>query len=359
MKLSSFLRGVTSLLLFFQADLSLAETGEQKPLSEEKTSSKIPPVVVPEASQNPTERNWETDATISVPFRGFEVQTGAKDAQTQDPLGSVSYSPSPSLEGSIFLSYKSLGFNYRHTLAAASLDSDKGLPASVNEEFRFSLFLERNLFEFSRQNLVGLQTDIETNNSGVKKRIARADISFSDWRARWIGGLPIWGADRPNSLANFYSQAEIDSGQEVSVDLLYEVELMQQKISASSPFVPQERRAVFGTGATLREVSSTGLGAGVGPGFTALMHGKSYFSIAGLLGGNFNISKAHYADREEDVSGFGAFISARMSVQWVFGHEDNQNLGIRLLVDSWTIPTKEEKIASSDAALSLNYGVKF
>lgn len=303
--------------------------------------------------------DWIVEATMSVPFCGFEVQTGAKDAQTQDPLGSVSYSPSPSLEGSIFVSYNNLGFNYRHTLAAASLDSDKGLPASVNEEFRFSLFLERNLFEFSRQNLVGLQTDIEIDNSGVKKRIARTDILYSDWRARWIGGLPIWGADRPNSLANFYSEAEIKRGQEMSVDLLYEVELMQQKVSGSSPFVPQERQAVFGTGATLKEVSSTGLGAGVGPGFTALMHGKSYFSIAGLLGGNFNLSKARYSDREEGVSGFGAFMSARMSVQWVFGNDDNQNLGFRLLVDSWTIPAKEEKVTSSDAAMSVNYGIKF
>lgn len=142
------------------------------------------------------------------------------------------------------------------------------------------MFLDRNLFEFSRQNLVGLQTDIETDNSGVKKRIARPDISYSDWRLRWIGGFPIWGADKTNSLANFYTEAEIDDGQETSVDLLYEIELMQKKISASSPFVPQERQAVFGTGATLREVSSTGLGAGIGPGFTALMHGKSYFSIA-------------------------------------------------------------------------------
>jgi hypothetical protein len=96
-----------------------------------------------EPSAGPAKRDWKIDATLGVPFRGFNVQTGAKDLETKDPLNSVSYSPSPSLEGTVFLSYKDLGFSYRHTLAAASLDSDRGLPASVNEEFRLSLLLIR------------------------------------------------------------------------------------------------------------------------------------------------------------------------------------------------------------------------
>ncbi len=312
-----------------------------------------------EPSARTSQRDWNLDATLGVPIRGFNVQTGAKEPETQDPLNSVSYSPSPSLEGTVFLSYRDLGFSYRHTLAAASLDLERGLPASVNEEYRFSLLLERHLFELSRQNLIGLQTSLVTDQSGMPKSLARPDIVYTDWRAKWMGGLPIWGAQRPNSLANFYTEAELESDQIFSFDLLYGVQLMEQKISASSPFIPIERQAAFGAGVSLREVSSKGLGAGAGPGLTVLMGRKSYFSMAALVGGSYNISQAAYSNRQEDISGFGTFASVRLSARWVFGNQSHQSVGFRLLADSWIIPAKEEEVSSSDSMMSVNYGVNF
>lgn len=316
-------------------------------------------LTTPVAYSEPSEKNWTISPKFNVPFRGFEIQTGAIKTQTQDPLNSISYSPSPSLEGEIFLAYKDLGFTYRHTIAAGSLDSDKGLPASTNEEFRFSLFLDRQLFEASKQRLVGLQTDINIDNSGIKQRIARPDISYSDMRLRWIYGLPVWGAERPNSLANFYTNAEIPRGNDVSVDLLFGTEITQQKIIGSSSFIPLERKATFGAASDLSEVSSAGLGLTGGLGLTALMSGKSYFSIAGLLGGNYNISRAQYGNDIENVSGFGALASARMSVKVIFGAKEDQSLGFKLFLDSWMIPAKESKVASSDAAMSVYYGANF
>ncbi len=314
---------------------------------------------VPAAVSTPEARDWAIDATTSVPFRGFNIQTGSQDPQTQDPLGSISYSPSPSLEGSLFLSYKNYGFSYRHTLAAADLDTKTGLPPSMNEEYRFNLFLDRHLFELSHQHLVGMATEIDTDKKGVSTHIARPDIAFNDYRARWMSGVALWGADKPNTLANYYDSAEMSAGSDVSVDLLYQAQVMQQRLSADSPFIPEQRKAVFGMGASLRDVSSTGLGAGVGGGVTVKMYSKSFFSLAGLIGGNFNVTKAAYNDHEEDASGFGSFLSARMSVRWVFGRNDSQNMGVRLLVDSWMIPVRDEKVASTDSAISLNYGARF
>lgn len=303
--------------------------------------------------------DWFISPTISIPFRGFDIQTEAKNPQTQDPLTSISYSPSVSLEGALSLSYKEFGFTYRHTLTSASLGQNANAPSSKNEEFRIGFLFENHLFELSTQRLVGLQTQIAIDNAQTKSTIARPDLSFTDTRFRWMYGLPIWGAEQPNSLANFYTSAFIPEGKEFSIDWLFGAEAIQQKISGSTAFIPLERQAVFGSASTLSEVASTGVGVGTGLGFNALMHGKSYFSIAGLLGGNYNLSKARFQDQTDDVSGFGAYMSARMSVQFVFGEHDNQNIGFKLFVDSWTIPAKESKVSSSDAAMSLTYGLAF
>lgn len=304
-------------------------------------------------------KDWYISSTFIIPFRGFGIQTEAKNSQTQDPLDSISYSPSPSLEGALSLGYKEFILTYRHTLTSSSLDQNTDAPSSQNEEFRIGFLLFNQLFEFSSQRLVGLETQINLDNTQTKKNIARPDMSFTDNRLRWMYGIPIWGADQANSLSNFYTSASTPKNNKYSYDWIFGSEVIQQKISGSNAFIPFERKATFGTASTLSEVSTLGVGLGTGIGFTAMMQEKSFFSIAGLLGGNFNASKATFQDTIENVSGFGLYMSARMSVQFAFGEHNNQNLGFKLYVDSWSIPAKENNIFSTDAAMSLAYGINF
>jgi hypothetical protein len=304
------------------------------------------------------ETDWKLSTMLSVPFRGFEVQTGP-DSETIDPLGSISYSPSPSLEGAFRLTYRNLGFTYRHTLAAGSLSADNTASESINQEYRLGLFLSNHLFEVTRQRISGMQTSLVVEGSDFNQTIARPDIKYTDTRLRWMYGLPILGADKANSLANFYTEAEIDSSNELSFDVLFSVEAVQQRIGGDSPFVPRERQARYGSGSSLTSVESSGLGAGLGFGMTAHMGGKSYMSLAAILGASYNLSDANYADRSVDISGAGAFLSARMSVQHVFGPYNRHNVGVRLNLDSWSIPAQENRVVSTSGALSLNYGIGF
>lgn len=314
-----------------------------------------------EASKEPVGEPmpWKLDVTMSIPFRGFELKTGEKGAQVQDELNTIDYSPSVSLEGSIFIAYNAWGFRYSGTLAAASLDDNTAAPSSENSEYRFSLLLDSHLFELSHQRLKGMQTDLETDNTHAPTRVARPDLTYTDFRLRWIGGLPVWGAVQPNTLANFYTTAARPIRGRFSADLLASAELNQQKISGSEPFVPPARQAAFGQASTLSKVKSNGAGVGVGGGFTVLMHGKSFFSVAALVGGNYNISEARYADRSDDVSGFGAYANARMAVKFIFGHRDNHEIAFRLLHDSWMIPADESQVTSTASAMALNYGIQF
>ncbi len=332
---------IASILILFLTSIAFSEG-----LPNQNLTEKIPNIEA--------EPDWKLETTLALPFRGFEIQTTNKKVQTQDPLGSVSYSPSPELEGKIYLRYKLYGFSYSRTLLAASLDSAKDLPSSKTEAYRFNILFDRHLFELSQQNLVGMSTDLDIDGIN-KKRIARPDIKLVDTRFRWVYGLPVWGSDQPNSLANFYTQAAIPKG-EKSIDLLASVEFVNQDISGDSAFIPIDRQAVFGAASTLSKISSTGLGAGVGFGFTVLMQEKSYFSIGGLIGGNLNNSKATFNDRTESISGFGSYMNAWMAIQMCF---DSQNIGFRLDVDSWTIPAKENTVNSLNSMMAINYGLNF
>jgi hypothetical protein len=219
---------------------------------------------------------WRFESTTSLPFRGFELQTG--DSANPDPLRSLSYSPAPSLEETLFLSYLGFGLAYSHTLFAGEVGGRK----SVNDGFCFSYLALFDLFEFSLQRLRGLQTEVPLDASSFRKTIGRSDLQYDGFQLKWVRGIPLWGAEQPNSLANFYTQALIPEG-DLSVDLLYSVEGSHETVLGKAPFVPAERASYFGAASTLSRVSSTGLGAGAGMGFTALMGGRSYFSIAGLL----------------------------------------------------------------------------
>lgn len=316
-------------------------------------------IVNESSSIKPVQPNsdWKFNSTVTLPFRGFEIQTRAKDSQTQDPLGSISYSPSPNLEGQVYLSYKNFGFTYSRTLAAASLDSTRNMPASINDGYKFSFLLSDNLFELTQQNLSGMKTNVSVDGD-AEKTIARSDIELSDTRFRWVYGMPLWGADQANSLANFYSHASILKG-DTSLDLLTSIELVKQEIAGSTPFIPAERQATFGTGSTLSKISSYGMGAGAGVGFTALMRGESYFSIGGLLGGNYSFSKAEYSSQIESSNGLGFYANAWMSVQFVFGSTNRQNLGFKLAHNDWSIPAQDNKVNSHDSSMSLNYGLFF
>ena len=84
---------------------------------------------------------WLLKAGVAVPFRGFQLETS--DPKVLPSLKSFSYMPSPSLEGSAQIAYQGLGFRYDRTLAAASLDSKTGAPASVSEEARFDFLFYR------------------------------------------------------------------------------------------------------------------------------------------------------------------------------------------------------------------------
>src|SRR5690606_31234379 len=114
---------------------------------------------------------------------------------------------------------------------------------SVNESFRFSFIFERNLFEVSKQSLEGLQTNIEIDKFGRRKLIARPDMKFADLRVRWMKGLPILGGESLDSLTSFYRDFEMKPKTDLSADLLFTGEIVQQKISGSSPFIPKEREA--------------------------------------------------------------------------------------------------------------------
>ncbi len=334
--------------LLAASPLSFAATPE-----EASGPKEVPPRLT--KSFNP----WKINSTLITQNQGFQVQTEGKDPQTKDPLGSINYSTSPSLEGAITLSYHNFGFTYRHTLISPQLTGNRESEKSRNEELRFNLFFDRHLFEFSRQNAVGLETNLEINKSGLSKNISRPDISYSDLRARWVYGLPLTSATQPNSLANFYGHAEIDKEEEFSVDILISSEASQQQISGASSFIPIERQSVFGRGSSLSGVSATGLGLAAGAGLTVLMGGQSYFSMATLVGGNYNVSRASFADRDEDASGFGLFVNVRTSVQFTFGEGNHHSLGFKLLLDSWSIPARDTNVASNTAALSMNYGIRF
>jgi hypothetical protein len=294
-------------------------------------------------------QDWHFESTTSLPFRGFEIQTG--DPSSPDPLHSLSYSPAPSLEETLFLAYQGFGLAYSRTLFAGEVDGRQ----SVNDGLSFNYLANFDLFEFSLQRLRGLQTEVALDSSLTSRAVGRSDLQYDAFQLKWVRGIPLWGADQPNSLANFYTQALIPEG-DLSVDLLYSVEGSHEAVAGDAPFVPKERAPAFGTASTLSKVSSTGLGAGVGMGFTALMGGRSYFSLAGLLGGNYNRSTAYYSGEAKNVSGFGLYANARMAVRYLFG---SQELGFRLTMDSWQIPAEEARIAAMDAEMALTYGVSF
>ncbi len=89
------------------------------------------------------------------------------------------------------------------------------------------------------------------------------------------------------------------------------------------------------------------------------MNGQSCFSIGGLLGGNYNLSKAEYTDKTESTNGFGYYANAWMSVQYVFGSMNKQNLGFKLAHNDWSIPARDNKVNSHDSSMSLNYCLAF
>ncbi len=340
-------------VVFSTSGLALAQTSDSLPPSQSTLRGESP--------SSGVSNDWRVSSKLSGPIRGFQLATGEKNSETKDPLAQIDYSPSPSLEGTIYIGYKGIGFSYSHTLAAASLDSNRDLPSTKNEIFHLGLLLDHTLWEISSQKLSGMQTDLETAAFPQSKvRIARTDMNYSDFRARWVFGDPVWGgADRPNSLANFYTSAVSPEVGDSSLDVLLSVEAGRQNIYAESPFIPLARQSAFGTASSLSQISSVGLGAGAGLGLTVLMHEHSFFSMAFLLGGNYNVSNAHYEDRIEDISGFGVYTNTRVAVTFVFGQNEAQEIGFKALFDTWQIPAKENTVAGFDAGMAMNYGVFF
>lgn len=328
-----------------------------------ETQGSNPPVAAPQtkiSTEDSKQKDWSLGANMAIPFRGFTIQSGESAATSSDNLGNVSYSPPASLEGQIRLSYKFLGFSYQGTLASADLDDSAQSKKSINNEYRFDFFINNNLFELVTQEIKGMSTSQSLTKDSPSKKIAREDMKYSDLRARWIYGLPLYGSENSNTLTNYYGSAKIDTSKDLSIDLLFSAELMSQRLYAKIPFIPVERQPEFGSGSQLNEVASNGLGAGLGFGLTARMHKESYFGFGGLLGGNYNLSKAKYLSGEnKNISGFGNYMNARLSILWDLDEKREQTFSFKLNVDSWKIPAKEESISSTNAAFTMAYSLMF
>lgn len=308
-------------------------------------------VVAPMAELSPP---WSMRASLSVPMRGFEIRAGGGSEETQDPLRSVSYVPAPSLEGSLQLAYRGLGLRFDRTLAAANLGGGpEAVSSTRNETWHFDFLWENTLYEIGWQQMKGLETDTSAAQTGGR-RIARPDLEYRSFGGRVVTGIP-FGSDTVNSLANFYARAEKPAGG-LSGDLLFSAEFSQQVMAGSRPFIPEERRDIFGTASSLSKLDASGLGLGAGVGLTALMGGQSYFSLAALLGASYNVSYAEYAEGRENVSDWGTFADVRMSVRWIF---ERHEFGVKLLVNHWGVAAKESRLGGMDALLGANYGVTF
>lgn len=320
-----------------------------------ETEGPVAPAVAESSLPLAAPSPWRLEASVALPFRGFGVQAGTDDETAQDPRRQVSYMAPANLEGTVQIGYRGLGVRFDRTLAAAKLGEGERVSSSrsVNEAWHFDLMWENSLYEIRTQRVKGMQTDLSLDGTS-SLMVARPDLEYRSFGGRVISGLP-FGADTVNSLGNFYATG-VAPNSGLSVDLLFSAEVSQQSIAASSPFIPVERQAVFGRGSTLSKLEASGLGLGVGGGLTVPMDARSYFSMAALLGGNYNLTKAEDENGREDVSGWGIFMDARMSVQWLFGPHQ---AGVRFGVDSWNVAAKESSLTGTDGALAVNYGLRF
>jgi hypothetical protein len=302
---------------------------------------------------------WRIETSLGLPNRGFTIQTENIESENPDPRKAVSYSPSVSLEGDIAIAYGPWGLSYSRTLAESSLDSSRGLPPSLREGFKGSLLLFNYLFEVGSERIQGMSTSLGVSGARQFSTLARPDIRMESFYLRFVRGIPIYGSKVANSLANFYSQSSFEPTEAHSVDILMSLDWEQNRIYGDTAFIPPERSVVFGGASTLREIQFTGLGGGLGLGYTYSHDEWAWYSLGVLVGGSANWVRAQYENQDQSGFGFGVHSKMWGAMNWSLGSQSNQMLGFKLAVNGWSVPIKDGRLNSQEMLLSLNYNYQF